>query len=66
MENSNTYQFVAGNTETVGIVDLDASKTFWSEYFTESNTSEEEDDDSFIECSIDLMGNPISTKSAKK
>jgi len=57
-----TLEINPGNSETVAVEDYNASKTFWSEYFTNSQFYNEEDDFYLIENEVDLMGNPIKNK----
>lgn len=52
------FQINNGNSNTVVIEDASASRTFWSNYFTESYVSQK--DHFHFKGSFDLMGRPIS------
>jgi hypothetical protein len=46
-----------GNTKTVVVEDETDSRTFWSNYFTQSYVSQK--DYFYFQSSLDLMGRPI-------
>ncbi|WP_153800564.1 hypothetical protein [Foetidibacter luteolus] len=54
------FQINNGNSNTVVIEDASASRTFWSNYFTQSYVSQK--DHFQFQGSFDLMGRPITSK----